>query len=165
MRQNNYSGALKQRELYTPQMIVNGETEFTGSHEAEAHAAIDEALKVHRKIFLTVAVDSIASDSAFVHYATSQTDKNYSIHFAFVESGLTSKIGKGENSGKTVTHDHVVKVFYSFGLSEKSTSMKIPLKGFFPNVNCELVAFIQHKQTMQVLAAAKEEFSGTWKTK
>ena len=29
-RQNNYSSVLQQRELYTPQMIVNGETEFVG---------------------------------------------------------------------------------------------------------------------------------------
>ena len=165
MRQNNYSGALKQRELYTPQMIVNGETEFTGSHADEAGRAIDKALKTPAKMSLAIVVDSIAGDSAFVHYTSTQADKNFSIHVAFVESGLTSKLGKGENSGKTVTHDHVARVFCSFGLNEKSGAIKIPLKGFVPGASCVLVAFVQHKQTMSILAATEEEFSGAWKTK
>src|SRR6185369_290670 len=61
MRQNNYSSVLHQRELFTPQMIVNGEDEFTGSDAAKANAAIDKALKASVKAELSITVDSIAN--------------------------------------------------------------------------------------------------------
>ena len=63
MRQNNYSGALKQRELYTPQMIVNGETEFIGSHADEASIAINRALQKQAKTTISIEVDSVVRDN------------------------------------------------------------------------------------------------------
>jgi hypothetical protein len=160
LRQNTYSSALRQRELYTPQMIVNGEIEFTGSQADKANAAIDGALKVPAKIALTIEMDSIVTDSVHVHYESSETDKNFSLHFAIAESGLTSKIGKGENAGKTITHDQVVRIFYSLDLKEKNGMASIPLKGLRLNANCKLIAFIQHKQTMKILAATQKAFPG-----
>jgi hypothetical protein len=160
LRQNNYSAALKERELYTPQMIVNGEQEFTGSHEEEANSAIDKALKEPAKFLLATSIDSVAGDSVYVHYVQSGTVENTSIHFTILEDGLRSKIGKGENSGKTLIHDHVVRIFYSFEAKEKTGTARIPLKGLTLNKDCSLIVFVQHKQTMKILAAAEKDFSG-----
>lgn len=158
LRQNNYSSVLKQRELYTPQMIVNGETEFTGTLKDKANTAIGNALKTPAKYELSLKIDSVAEDSVYIQYESSESNKNFSLHFAIVERGLISKISKRENSGKTLTHDNVVRIFYSIELNSKNGSVKIPLKGFRANDKCNIIAFVQHKQTMKILAAAEIKF-------
>jgi len=155
MRQNNYSGALQQRDLYTPQMIVNGETEFTGSDKDKAGAAIGKALKAPPVIKLSVQVDSVKNDTLYVNYSSSKADKNFSFHVAIVEDHLESKVSKGENSGKALTHNHVVRIFYSHGLGSMSGSVAIPLKGFRFNANCTMISFAQHKQSMKILGATE----------
>lgn len=159
MRQNNYTGTLQQRELYTPQMIVNGETEFIGSHADEADAAISKALKSPAITTLEIGLDSAAADTLYLHYASSKADKNYSLHFALVENHLVSKIGKGENSGKTLTHDGVVRIFYSIELNNKTGVTGIPLKGMKLSADCDFIAFAQHKQTKKILGAVEKKMN------
>jgi hypothetical protein len=154
-RQDNYSSVLHHGEIYTPQMIVNGETEFTGSDEGKANAAIDKALKVPAKMKLSVTVDSVANDSLYLQYRSSKPEKNTSLHFAFVEDKLSSKISSGENSGKTLVHDNVVRIFYSVGLTADSGFAAIPLKGVTLNKNCALISFAQQRQTMKIFSATK----------
>jgi len=45
LRQENYSRVLPGKELYTPQLVVNGEAELTGSDQKAAKAAIQKALE------------------------------------------------------------------------------------------------------------------------
>jgi hypothetical protein len=156
-RQQNYTSALGERELYTPMMFVNGETHFVGSDNAKANAAIDKSLKTPGTISLSIKIDSLARDTAFVSFVSSSTDKNYFLRFAFTESNLVSKITKGENAGKTLSHENVVRIFFTVDMKEKIGTAKIPLKNFKPNSSCELIAFIQHKQSFKILAAARSE--------
>jgi hypothetical protein len=155
MRQNNYSSVLHHSEIYTPQMIVNGETEFIGSDNSKADAAIDKAMKEPVKIQLTVKIDSVGNDSLYIQYVTSKADKNLSIHYAIVEDNLPSKINKGENAGKNLIHNNIVRTFYSNNLNDQSGAARIPLKGFSINRTSSLISFIQNKQTMKIIGAAK----------
>ena len=158
-RQNNYSSVLQQRELYTPQMIVNGETEFVGSQSDLADVSIAEALKSPAILKLMIESDSASADTLFIRYNSSQTNKNYSLHFAIVEDHLVSKILKGENSGMTLTHHGVVRIFYSVDLNNNSGLARIPNKGMNLNDDCRLIAFVQHKQTMKILGATEKKLS------
>ncbi|MCX6274488.1 MAG: DUF1223 domain-containing protein [Bacteroidetes bacterium] len=159
LRQKNYTSVLNEESLYTPMMIVNGKESFTGSDEVKAKSAIASALSETESLQLKVKIDSTERDTVFVTYQSSKADKNFFLRFAITEDQLVSKIGKGENSGRTLTHDHVVRVFFSGEVSDGRAQLKIPLKKFVPNENCELIAFIQHKQTMKILAAASETFN------
>jgi hypothetical protein len=157
-RQKNYTSVLNEESMYTPMMIVNGTKSFIGSDKQKANAAVDEALNSPSASELKIKVDSTASDTLYLHYETTKADKNYFIRAAITEDGLVSKIIKGENSGLTLTHDAVVRIFYSSEVSNVVSQLKIPLKKFQPGNNCKVIAFIQHKQTMQVLAASSVNF-------
>lgn len=159
LRQKNYTSVLNEESIYTPMMIVNGNESFTGSDEVKAKAAIAKALAQVESIHLKVTIDSTGRDTAFVSFQSSKTDKNFFIRIAITENQLVSKITKGENSGKTLTHDHVVRVFFSGEVGDGKGQLKIPLNKFVPKGDCELVAFIQHKQTMKILAAARGFFN------
>ncbi len=158
LRQKNYTSVLNEESIYTPMMVVNGSTSFTGSDAAKAKSAVEAALSSSANLQLKINIDSISNDTVFVSYLSSKTDKNYFIRIAITENRLVSKIDKGENSGMTLTHDNVVRVLVSGEVHQTASKLKIPLKKFVPNKNCKLVAFIQHKQSMKILAAAGEPF-------
>jgi len=52
----------------------------------------------------------------------------------------------------------VVRIFSSQELPATVSQMKIPLKKFQPGKKCEVVAFIQHKQSMKIMAVASANF-------
>jgi hypothetical protein len=161
MRQNAYSSVLQQRELYTPQMIINGEREFTGSDRERAKTEISHALNVKKSFNLSVVPDSVANDTVYIRVVSGQSGKNLSLHVAVVEDGLSSRVTKGENSGTTFTHRHVVRMLYTIALNEKNKHSKIPLNRLKLNKNCRLISFVQDKQTMNILAVSGQEFGGT----
>ena len=158
LRQKNYTSALKEESIYTPMMVVNGTTVFTGSDAQKANAAVSAALDLPASVELKIKIDSIAGDTAFIHYQSTKTDKNFFLRIGITEDNLVSKVTKGENSGKTLTHESVVRVFSSAEVKDGSAQVRVALKKVVPGKNCRLIAFIQHKQTMKIMAVTSTAF-------
>lgn len=153
-RQNNYVSALREKEVYTPQVFINGKNSFIGSDSKKILAEIDKELKTPSKIIFSVAKGAVANDTLLLGYSSSATDKNYSLVVALVQSGLSNKIIKGENAGKTLSHDNVVRVFEIYSLDKKTGTVKLPLKKYNPDNTFSVIAYIQQKQSKMILAAS-----------
>jgi hypothetical protein len=67
---------------------------------------------------------------------------------------LKSVVTKGENKGKSLSHENVCRVYQSKALQNKLGQVKIPMKGLSLNNNFSLVGFAQQKGTLRVLAVA-----------
>ena len=65
--QQNYMSALNVNEMYTPQMIVNGQYEFNGSNDAKANEAISRALKTNGYLNISIKKDSITNDTLYIN--------------------------------------------------------------------------------------------------
>lgn len=153
-RQNNYSSALGEREVYTPQVFVNGKTSLVGSDKNKLLSKIDDELKNSSNIILKLIKNNLSSaDTLFINYESSKTDKNYNLCVSLVQRGITSKVGRGENGGKTLYHDNVVRHFESIPLLFSKGTVKIPVKKFFLNSTFSVYGYVQQKQTKHVLAA------------
>lgn len=158
-RQNNYVSALNADEVYTPQVFVNGKTYLLGSDKKKLQTEIDKELKAPVKQTLQISKSTILkADTLVLNYNTNKADKNYSLVVAVVQRGLTNKIGKGENSGKTLTHDNVVRVFEIFPVDSAKGIVQIPMKKFKAEKNCSLYAYVQQKQSKQILAVTGFDF-------
>ena len=155
LRQENYSRVLSEKEMYTPQVVINGETSFTGSREDKMNDNIKQALAVIPKISLITSKDSVKNDTLYLHYKISNTDPNFVLRFVLTEDGLISDVKNGENKGKILNHDHVVKLFFSVDTPKKEGQVKISLKGNKLSEKNQVITFVQHKQSMKVLAAEK----------
>ena len=155
LRQENYSRVLPEKEMYTPQAVVNGEKSFTGSKEEKMNEYIKNALTNIPSLLLSAKKDSIAKDTLFISYKISKSDPNFVLRIALTEDDLSSLVLHGENEGKTLHHDYVVKVFSSIDAPGKIGQAKFPLKGNRLSGKSKLVAFVQHKQTMKVLIAER----------
>ena len=114
-RQQRYAQELKSNSIYTPQMIINGQTSFVGSDKERAKQEIDKALTL----------PALAKINLEVNYGTQEISLGYSIegapkgsimNAALVERGLVSEALRGENAGRTLKHDNVVRQFKSISL-------------------------------------------------
>jgi hypothetical protein len=152
-RQYQYSQALGLDSAYTPQMIVNGTQEFVGSDEARVRRSISEALK--RPVILTInlAVGPAVAGVLPVDVTLPGTARVL-LRLALVERKLRTQVSGGENSGRQLSHENVVRAFESLtpGPAGK-VHAEITLPKSLVLSNASLVAYAQDPESLEVLAA------------
>lgn len=154
-RQENYSRVLPSKELYTPQMVVNGTTETVGSNKERTKTTIDQAMSKKKEGQLSLKVDSIDGDTAFLSWNLSRQDKNFVLQIAFTQNGLRSNVTKGENEGKNLKHDHVVRSFSAVNNPGVTGQIKFLIREKDPLLESEFIAFLQNKQNYSILLATR----------
>ena len=99
--------------VYTPQMVVDGRTEFVGSDERAARRAIEAAAR-EPKAFVRVRPDAAGMVRVTVAGAAPGAD----VVLAVVEDGLSSDVTRGENAGKTLAHVAVARALVAAGRAD-----------------------------------------------
>src|SRR5271154_3718379 len=105
-RQSNYVRALHANTAYTPQMIVDGATEFVGSSERDALAAIAKSSRTAKAtVVLEQRQDSRAGPETAALRVRLEPLANWDaregadVILAITENGLSSSVTRGENAG------------------------------------------------------------------
>lgn len=131
-RQRMYAEIFKDRSVYTPQMVVNGRAGFVGSDRAVAAKEIARAADAEPLAMIEVEVNGWGMDAPLnvawrlpdVPPASQESDSSgsdaqgFTLHAMLVESGLETKVGAGENNGRTLRHDRVVRLMSSMRIAE-----------------------------------------------
>lgn len=150
-RQENYSRVLAEKELYTPEIVINGTKSFSGTKETTLKTEIKNALTIPQLFNFSVTKDSIANDTLYISYTTLKDDKNAVFRLAITENAITTKVEAGANATKTFVNNYVVRSLHSFDGIKKSNQIKIPIKGIKLNDKTSVIAFVQSKQSMKIL--------------
>ncbi len=166
-RQLEYMKALHTKDVYTPQMIVDGQTEFVGSNLATAREAITKAARAP-KADLSVAIKSLAQKSVTLTVRVENVPDisggdTADVMLAITESDLLSKVSKGENSGRELMHSAVTRRLAKIGsISGKAFSAepRIDLGSTWKRQNMKAVVFVQEHASRRVLGAAVIRFEG-----
>jgi hypothetical protein len=90
---------------YTPEMVVNGSVGLVGSHRDEVNAAIEQA-KRDQNASADVSVDKVGENVAIRIGSGNGNGKILLIGF---DREHTTKIGRGENGGRTLAESNVVR--------------------------------------------------------
>lgn len=151
-RQNDYTNKLKIDTNYTPQMIVDGRTQFVGSDSGKAMNAIMEAAKSPKaKVEISGDLDKLKIDVSDI-----PKHKNAGVFLAVAESNLASNVKRGENSGKFLEHTSVVRELKEIGEISSSdarfsneTSVKILPE--WKRENVKIVVFVQENESRKIL--------------
>lgn len=109
-RQRQYSDVLDV-DTYTPQIIVNGREVMVGSRSQEVRAAISSALDTPAETDVALAVDSVAHPLRVGYRVEGDVPPEAHLQLAVVERGLSQKVTRGENAGRTLHHANVVRSF------------------------------------------------------
>ncbi|CAD0219325.1 DUF1223 domain-containing protein [Chryseobacterium sp. JV274] len=156
-RQQQYSRILNS-QVYTPQLVVNGKTEFVGSDENNIKNAIREALFNSKKTNIALTAN-VSQKGINVEYKTSGTDPKNTLLINLVEKHSSTQVGKGENEGRHLHHWQIVHKQNQISLNkqmEGTTTFQLP-NGFSAE-NWEVIAFIQNQKTGEISGSAKTPF-------
>lgn len=165
LRQSSYAQVFRNSSVYTPQMVINGQDELIGSDKEKALELIKKISSSTYKIKLD-STENIKNSLALT-FEVSKTDLAPSsngvndVLLAIAEDKLQSSVIKGENAGRKLQHTGVVRNLSVIGeIPSKLTNNKyqistqVLLSDKWQRNNLKLVAFIQNRKTLQILAAS-----------
>ncbi len=111
-RQYDYSEALGQRSVYTPQAVVNGSAHVNGADRAGVDAALAATPAATVEIDIRRAGDSIVIEAGGAEAEPAEAH----VLLVYFDSAVEVEIGRGENGGRTIAYHNAVRAFHSAGM-------------------------------------------------
>ena len=139
-RQQNYASSLGLSSIYTPQVIVDGVTEFTGSDKKKLYSTITNELGKARSASVTVSA-SAGSGSAVRVVCQTAAPAGSTTCIALLQSNAVTSVRRGENSGRQLHHVNVVRQFIV--LKPGATTAELVIPAGLKAGDCRVVAFVQ----------------------
>jgi hypothetical protein len=162
-RQYNYGSYFQLNSVYTPQLVINGEVEMVGSQGNKIEKELTKTNE--KKTDLKVELSKTITDKKLtINYKINKILENKVLNLAIVERNITTKVLRGENGGRTLKHDNVVRFFKTvkMGKNTDGTSRdnreggeEVILKDDFKLKDCSVIAYLQDTQTLKIVAASK----------
>jgi hypothetical protein len=127
-RQRAYAEARGDREVYTPQVVVNGVVHVLGSDKAAIENAIAKTRRNPGVLALPVTM-SVAAGKVTVNVpAAKEEHPTAEVWLCPVSSKVSVEIGRGENRDHTLTYHNVVRRWVKLGeWNGKAQTFSIPL--------------------------------------
>jgi hypothetical protein len=149
-RQQSYGRLFGEDRIYTPQAVIDGHDELVGSDGAGVTRAVLRAAKQpHAHVNLSSrfqGADALVATVAVTDVPAGVTEKLRTLVFV-TEDGLTSIVKRGENGGRTLHHDAVVR----------RVSTAVEITGIPPEWRRDrlrVVALVQGEKSLRVYGAA-----------
>ncbi len=155
-RQRQYASHFSLESIYTPQVIVNGQSQFVGSNESKLLATV-KTETLNKKNASGLEIDAIKIDKNISVSYKIISSENILLHLALVQPKAETTVKKGENSGRILQHVSVVRHLKTVDAKGNGVAtIIIPQK--LVHLPLQLVAFTQSKKTFQILGADIKKF-------
>lgn len=149
-RQRAYARQGQRRSIYTPEMIVQGESDIVGAKPMK----LSEAIAMHARRAPTVALELARSGDTVTVRAKmlAGADGPMTVHMLRYTPMQTTMIKRGENAGKTLKYANVVADWEVLGQWDGASPLAInaPAAGDLPTV-----VIIQSGKAGPIQAAAR----------
>lgn len=164
-RQSEYARIFDNDSVYTPQMVVDGKSEFVGSSEWHVLASIIQAGR-HAKVQIGVRLanqdsrpesPSLSVNVDVDAWKSEGTSDNADVLLAVTEDEVASTIDRGENAGLHELHAAVVRQLKRLGTANarkgfKGNTILMPA-GDWKLANLRVVILVQEQATGRILGA------------
>ena len=171
-RQNDYGSVFGADEIYTPQMVVDGGSQFVGSNAGKAREAISKAARDPKAEIIIKPLNQagrpqgeILLDIRVADLPDRSKGGTGDVILAITESGLRSNVSRGENAGRKLTHTAVVRKLTSLGVVDASGSfsgvVSAKLEKDWARNNLKAIVFVQERTGRRVLGAAAASLAGS----
>jgi hypothetical protein len=126
-RQRAYARVRGDREVYTPQIVVNGAVHVLGSDKAAVERAIAQTDR-NATVMSVPVLMSIGGGNLNVKIAAGNDHSGAEVWLCPVTRAIPVAIGRGENSGRKVTYHDVVRSWLKLGnYSGSDETFTVPL--------------------------------------
>ncbi|MBM3527753.1 MAG: DUF1223 domain-containing protein [Alphaproteobacteria bacterium] len=128
-RQRAYAKVRGDRQVYTPQAVVNGAVHALGSDKSAIERAIRQTRQQAGTLVVPVTV-AVSGDTMTVSVAAATDGQGTAeVWLCPMSRTVPVTIGKGENRGHTVTYSNVVRRWIKLGdWHGKAETYQVPLK-------------------------------------
>lgn len=159
-RQSAYANRFSLDGPYTPQMVVDGSSEFVGSDAGLAQKAFDGALATQKTAVHLTAITIGPGNILRAHVETGAVPSDAEVLLAVALSRAESHVLHGENGGRTLTHTAVVRTMVKVGTASRgqefSQEAQVKLEPGLARDNLRVIAFVQEVHQGRVLGVAAE---------
>ena len=164
-RQSAYSDRFGLSSVYTPQMVVDGNTQFVGNDSHLASQAVLKALALQK---VAIRISGISVDASKMLQTHIDTDalpetmkaRKADVYLVLALHHAESQVLRGENGGRRLTHVGVVQSLTKIGSIEAGKSFSqdvhVKLDSRTDPANLRVIAFIQQPGQRQVLGVAQQ---------
>ena len=159
-RQRRMAELKRAKIIYTPQVVLQGQ-DFRRWGTSDFAAEVEKMNGQPPRARIGLTLDAMGRTSLDVTLSaeilSAAERKDAAIYLAAFENKLTSQVSAGENKGKTLPHDYVVREWV--GPIEFGGDLKVSVKRtlpLLPNANpghSGVAAFVQNRSTGDVLQA------------
>lgn len=150
-RQEAYAVAMGASQMYTPQLLIN--TLVRSADKSAIDGAVAQALASPVSVSTTLWLDQVAPGAELtVNFMVFGAPAVAKLHVALVERDLVTQVVKGENAGKTLTHDNAVRAYATTPAAELGQiTIEVPADAVL--ASSSLIAFVQEDVTMNLWGA------------
>jgi hypothetical protein len=158
-RQRGYAHAIADERVYTPQLVIQGGAHVVGSDRAGAVAAIRAAAA--RPAGARIAATASGRDriTVAVDAGLDPTSRAARVWVAVVESGLSTRVERGENRGRTLANPsvvrHLVEAFAIEAGRSRRGQVTVQVDPAWRRDRLSVIVFLQQPDTLRILAAAR----------
>jgi hypothetical protein len=164
-RQRDYGSRFHLDDIYTPQAVVDGATQFTGSDARKMEAAIQQAVTTPKTELTILSAQWTGTALEFSAHASSAPDAILFAALAYNAEQVS--VLKGENGGHTLHHVAVVRALQNFGKTSNASKspMDKPLTLSMPKnepssaTPLRLVVFLADRKNGHILGVAEQTIS------
>jgi len=154
-RQENYANHFGISGPYTPQMVINGGTEFVGNDSHQALTAIARAAKPSK----TAPQINLVREGDHLRVAVTGADRHpQNVVCAITEGDLSTKVGNGENRGRDLHHTAVVRQLTKLGATRDGrfeSQFVLQLAPDWRPENLRAVVFLQNGNAGEISGATQ----------
>ena len=148
--------------VYTPQFVMSGR-DFKGWDNSRLNESVEKNVKLASRANLSL--DATQENGKITLKTSAQTTnpadaKNVDVFVAVYENKLVSKVNAGENSGRELKHDYVVREFFgAYQINNQNEfSKNFTLDAAWAKRDAGAVIFVQNSQTGEILQSLKLKF-------
>jgi hypothetical protein len=140
-------------DLYTPQMVVDGTRSFVGNRDLAQQAVAQALGRPKRPVHTAV---QAAPGGVDVHLEVGAgPEKAAGLWLALTESGLSSRVTRGENKGRTLLHAPVVRSLERVATVRAggwTGTVRLPVAQAWRRDALQVVVFAQEAATGRIVA-------------
>jgi hypothetical protein len=126
-RQRAYARVRGDREVYTPQIVVNGAVHVLGSDKAAVERAIAQTDRNTAVMSVPVLL-SVGGNNLNVKIAAAKEHLGGEVWLCPLTKAIPVEVGRGENHGRTITYHDVVRSWLKLGdFSGSDATWNVPL--------------------------------------
>jgi hypothetical protein len=156
-RQYNYASAMN-AGVYTPQLVINGQSEMVGSDENKISATVKKVLAQEPDAELSVKTVKQENGQVRINFVAAGNTGNSILNIALIQKKALTEIKAGENGGVTLTNYNVVRNFKTISQVNKGDNTSaINIPADTDQKDMSVVLFLQEKGSNKISAATLQD--------